>query len=93
LTRNSRANCCPIPVIEKHLDRILSLHLKDRQINNGPNMPFGQGDAPVALTLQYLKRNGLSFPADIELEYDVPDSSDAVREVTECVRFCEQAPA
>ena len=80
-------NHSPIPLIEKHRDRILSLHLKDRKVNNGPNMPFGQGDTPVALVLQYMKRNKLTFPADIELEYKVPEGSDAVKEVTKCVAW------
>jgi sugar phosphate isomerase/epimerase len=86
-------NCSPIPMIEKHADRILSIHLKDRKVNNGPNMPFGCGDTPISLTLQYLKRSGFSFPADIELEYPIPEDSDAVKEVTRCVQFCEQALA
>ena len=86
-------NRSPIPLIEKFHDRILSLHLKDRKVNNGPNMPFGQGDTPVALVLQYMKRHSLSFPADVELEYRVPQDSDAVKEVTKCVEFCKQALA
>ncbi len=86
-------NRSPIPIIEKFHDRILSLHLKDRKINNGPNMPFGQGDTPVALVLQLLKRNQSTFPADIELEYPIPESSDAVAETTQCVQFCRQALA
>ena len=83
-------NYSPIPLIEKHCDRILSLHIKDRKVNNGSNMPFGQGDTPVALVLQYMKRNKLTFPADIELEYRIPQDSDAVQEVTKCVEFCKQ---
>lgn len=86
-------NHSPIPIIEKFQDRILSLHLKDRKVNNGANLPFGQGDTPVALVLQHMKRNKLSFPADIELEYKVPEGSDAVQEVTRCVEFCKQALA
>jgi len=86
-------NQCPIALIEKHCDRILSLHLKDRKKDNGPNMPFGQGDTPVAAVLQYMKKNKLTFPADIELEYKVPEGSDAVQEVTKCVQFCKQALA
>ena len=74
-------NCSPIPLIEKHCDRILSLHIKDRKVNMGRNMPLGQGDTPVALVLQYMKRNKLTFPADIEMEYEIPDGSDAVQEV------------
>ena len=79
----------PIPIIEKYHDRILSLHLKDRKVNNGPNMPFGQGDTPVALILQLMKREKWTFPADIELEYRVPEDSDAVTEVAKCVQFCK----
>jgi len=86
-------NHSPIPLIEKHHKRILSLHIKDRKKNNGPNMPLGQGDTPVALVLQYMKRNNLTFPADIELEYRIPQGSDAVQEVTKCVQFCKQALA
>jgi sugar phosphate isomerase/epimerase len=84
-------NQSPIPLIDKHRDRILSLHLKDRKENNGPNMPFGEGDTPVALVLQHMQKNKLTFPADIELEYKVPQGSDAVQEVTKCVQFCKRA--
>jgi sugar phosphate isomerase/epimerase len=83
----------PIPLIEKFQDRILSLHIKDRKVNNGPNMPLGQGDTPVALVLQYMKRNKLTFPADIELEYRIPEGSDAIQEVKNCVQFCKDALA
>jgi sugar phosphate isomerase/epimerase len=86
-------NQSPIPLIEKHHDRILSLHIKDRKVNNGANMPFGQGDTPVALILQLMKREKWSFPAHIELEYRIPDGSDAVAETTKCVQFCREALA
>ncbi len=84
-------NESPIPLIQKFHDRILSLHLKDRKVNNGPNMPFGKGDTPVALVLQLMKREGWRFPADIELEYKVPEGSNAVAEVTKCVQFCRES--
>ncbi len=86
-------NQSPIPIIEKFHDRILSLHLKDRKVNNGPNMPFGQGDTPVALVLQLLKREKWDIPADIELEYPIPQGSDSVTETANCVQFCKQALA
>ncbi|HCO93643.1 MAG TPA: hypothetical protein DIU00_06790 [Phycisphaerales bacterium] len=86
-------NESPIPLIRKHHDRILSLHLKDRKVNNGPNMPFGQGDTPVALILQLVKREKWTFPCDIELEYRVPQGSDAVAEVAKCVKFCKESLA
>jgi sugar phosphate isomerase/epimerase len=85
----------PIPIIEKYGDagRILSMHFKDRRVNNGPNVPLGEGDTPLALILQLMKRNKYTFPADIELEYRVPEGSDAVTEVKKCVEFCRNALA
>jgi sugar phosphate isomerase/epimerase len=83
----------PIPIIEKYHDRILSLHLKDRKVNNGENLPFGKGDTPVALILQLMKKEKWTFPADIELEYKVPEGSDAVTEVGKCVQFCKESLA
>ena len=83
----------PIPIIEKYHDRILSLHIKDRKVNNGPNVPFGQGDTPVAQILQLVKREKWAFPADIELEYPIPQGSNAVTETTKCVQFCKEALA
>jgi len=80
-----------IPQIEKHHERILSLHLKDRKKNDGPNMPFGEGDTQVAEVLRFMKKNRLAFPCDIELEYPISEDSDAVKEVARCVRFCEEA--
>ncbi|MFC1554779.1 sugar phosphate isomerase/epimerase family protein [candidate division KSB1 bacterium] len=83
----------PIPIIERYAEegRILSLHLKDRKVNNGPNMPFGQGDTPLGLILQLMKRKKYTFPADIELEYRIPEGSDAVAEVKNCVEYCKEA--
>ena len=88
-------NESPIPIIQKYGDagRIVSLHIKDRKVNNGANMRFGEGDTPLALILQLMKRNGYTFPADIELEYEVPEDSDAVTEVKRCVEFCKLALA
>jgi sugar phosphate isomerase/epimerase len=80
-----------LAVVEKYRDRIFSLHIKDRKKGKGPNMPFGQGDTPVAAVLQYLKKNKLPIYGDIELEYPVPKDSDAVREIGGCVQFCRQA--
>ena len=82
-----------IPMIEKHQDRILSLHLKDRKKNDGPNMPFGQGDTQVAEVLRFMKQNKVSFTGDIELEYPVPEGSDDAKEVAKCVQFCKEALA
>jgi len=81
----------PIPFIEKNHARIMSLHLKDRKYHDGPNQPWGQGDTPIAEALQLMKKNKYKFPATIELEYDIPKDSDAVKEVIKCREFAAKS--
>lgn len=82
-----------LAIVEKYKDRILSLHVKDRKnkANKGDNMPFGEGNTPVAEVLQYLKKNQLPIFADIELEYKIPKDSNAEKEVAKCVAYCRRA--
>ena len=80
----------PIPLIEKQHSRITSIHLKDRKKDNGPNMPWGQGDTPIREVLQLMKREQYTFPATIELEYRV-EGSDPMTELKKCVEFCRAA--
>lgn len=86
-------NESPVPLIKKYHDRILNLHLKDRKKNNGDNMPWGQGDTPLREILQLMKTEGYKFMGTIELEYPIPDGSDAVQEVQKCIDFCRDALA
>jgi sugar phosphate isomerase/epimerase len=83
----------PIPLIEGKHERIYSMHVKDRKskANGGANMPWGEGDTPIVKVLQLMKKNGYKFPATVELEYDVPAGSDAVKEVAKCVEYCRKA--
>ncbi|MDB5149841.1 MAG: sugar phosphate isomerase/epimerase [Mucilaginibacter sp.] len=83
----------PVPFIEKYHDRITSMHIKDRKFKDGPNQPWGQGDTPIKEVLQLLKNNHYKFPATIELEYKIPDGSDAVKEVKICRQFAADALA
>ncbi len=84
-----------IPLIEKHHTRILSMHTKDRRTpaNGKGNVTWGTGDTPIGEILTLMKKNKYKFPATIELEYQVPDSSDAVKEVQKCLEFCRKALA
>lgn len=82
----------PIPVIEKYHDRMVSLHLKDRTADGG-NLPWGQGKTPLKEILQLMRKEKWTFPADIELEYKIPQGSDSVAEVAKCVQFCKEALA
>jgi sugar phosphate isomerase/epimerase len=83
----------PIPLLESKHDRIYSMHVKDRKSKDhgGANMPWGEGDTPIGQALQLMKKNKYTFPATVELEYDIPSGSDAVKEVAKCVEFCRKA--
>ena len=82
----------PIPVLEKYHNRIVSLHLKDRTAD-GQNLPWGQGGTPIKEILQLMRKEKWTFPADIEVEYKIPEGSSAVAEVGKCVQYCKEALA
>jgi len=85
----------PIPLIRKHSGRIASMHLKDRKkaSNGGANLPWGQGETPIKEILTLMRQEKYKFPASIELEYQIPEGSDAVVETSKCVQFCKNALA
>jgi sugar phosphate isomerase/epimerase len=83
----------PNGIIERLHKRIVSIHMKDKTGPKGnppnTNMPWGKGETPIADILLLLKKNKWPIYADIELEYPVPEGSDAVAEVKKCVEFCK----
>ena len=85
----------PVAFLAKFHDRIASFHLKDRTTpeHGQKNVPWGTGDTPLAALLQMVKKNKWTMPATIEVEYDVPEGSDAVKEVRKCLDFCRNALA
>jgi sugar phosphate isomerase/epimerase len=85
----------PIPFLRKHHDRISSVHLKDRRTpeRGADNVAWGAGDTPIKEILQLMRKEKYSFPASIEMEYPVPEGSDAVKEVAKCLDFCRTALA
>jgi sugar phosphate isomerase/epimerase len=86
-------NESPIPFMQKHHDKILSLHLKDRKKDNGDNLSWGEGETPLKEILNLMRKEGWTFPGNVELEYQIPEGSDAVKEVTKCVQYCKNALA
>jgi len=80
----------PIDFINKHHERIVTLHIKDRKSNHGPNMPFGQGETPIKPVLQLLEKKKYKIPANIEYEYE---GADTVLEVRKCLDYCKAALA
>ncbi len=81
----------PNEIIEKYHKLIPSIHVKDK---TGPkhakpntNMPFGQGETPIADILLLIKKEKWPINVDLELEYPIPQGSDPVTEVTKCMDY------
>jgi len=78
--------------IEAKHDRITSMHVKDRQTptNGAGNLEWGKGDTPLKEMLTLMRDKKYKFPATVELEYTVPEGSNAVKEVAKCVAYAKQ---
>ena len=83
----------PMQFLEKHHARIASFHVKDRTTpaNCSLNLPFGTGETPIKEILQLVKKNKWKMPASIELEYSIPEGSDAVKETAKSLEYCRAA--
>jgi sugar phosphate isomerase/epimerase len=85
------ANYDPVDYLEKHHDKIVILHLKDRKKDQGENTPWGEGDTNIKGVLQLLKKNKWPIAALVEYEYRGKGSS--VEEVKKCMEYAKQALA
>jgi sugar phosphate isomerase/epimerase len=89
----------PLTFIPQHHDRITNIHLKDSfkpdkcGVLQGPTQPWGLGQTPIKEVLLMMRKNKYKFPANIELEYRIPEGSDSATEVAKCYDFCKKALA
>jgi sugar phosphate isomerase/epimerase len=81
----------PMQFLQKYHERISSFHLKDRTTPEhcALNLAWGTGETPIKEILQLVSKNKWKIPGSIELEYDIPEGSDAVKEVRKCVEYCK----
>tara|TARA_R110002153_G_scaffold2070_3_gene10095 strand:+ start:412 stop:1458 length:1047 start_codon:yes stop_codon:yes gene_type:complete len=86
-------NEAPLEIVKEKHSHIKSMHLKDRQTpeHDKGNVLWGTGDTPIVEVLQLMRDNKYTFPATIELEYDIPEGSDAVQEVKKCLAYAKKA--
>jgi sugar phosphate isomerase/epimerase len=78
--------------IEKNHKRISSMHLKDRTTpeHGAGNLPWGTGDTPMKEIFKLMKDKKMKVPVSVELEYAIPEGSDAIKEVVKCVSHAKK---
>ena len=81
------ANFNALEYLDAHHAHIVSLHIKDRKRDQGANVPFGEGDTPIAAVLQRLRDRKWNIPAQIEYEYK---GADTTTEVRRCLEYCRK---
>jgi sugar phosphate isomerase/epimerase len=77
--------------LERHHDRVSSVHLGDRRKNNGRSTPFGQGDAPIIEILRMIRDN--QWPIIALLEFEHGTLRTGVEEVQVEFDYCKRALA
>jgi len=83
-----------VAFIKQHHDRITNLHVKDRKKDHGPNVAvWGTGDTPIKEVMQLLKKEKYRFPANLELEYPIPEGSDIIAEAKKCLAYVKSCLA
>lgn len=78
-----------VDYITKTHDKIVLIHLKDRKKDEGPNVPWGEGDTPIKPVLLLLKDKRYAIPAFIEYEYKGTGTS--TEEVAKCYQYAKNA--
>lgn len=83
-----------VAFIKEHHAKITNLHVKDRKKNHGPNVAvWGTGDTPIKDVLQLLKTDKYPIPANLELEYPIPEGSDIIAEAKKCLAYVKSCLA
>jgi sugar phosphate isomerase/epimerase len=86
------ANQDAVGYLRQNHEKIVTLHLKDRKREHGPNVPFGLGDTPIGEVLRLMRDNRWKFPANIEYEYGkYAPGLDPLAEVKKCYEYCRKA--
>ena len=85
------ANGDCIGFLERHHERVSSVHLGDRRKNNGRSTPFGEGDAPIIEILRLIRDNQWLIVALLEFEHGTLRTE--VEEVRLMFEYCKRALA
>ena len=77
--------------LERHHERVSSVHLGDRRKNNGRSTPFGEGDAPIIQILRMIRDN--QWPIVVLLEFEHGTLRTGVEEVQLMFDYCKRVLA
>ena len=83
------ANFDAVAYLRANHANITNLHIKDRQRDQGPNVEWGTGDAPIREVLQMLKQN--KWPIAAYLEYEYKGAGTPVDEVKKGLEYMRAA--
>ena len=75
--------------LQRHHERMSSVHLGDRRRNNGRSAPFGEGDAPIIEVLRMMRDN--KWPIVALLEFEHGTLRPQVEEVQQMFDYCKRA--
>jgi sugar phosphate isomerase/epimerase len=85
------ANFDAVAYLRANHANITNLHIKDRQRDQGPNVEWGTGNAPIKEVLQLLKQN--KWPIAAYLEYEYKGAGTPVDEVKKGLEYMRAALA
>lgn len=77
--------------LERHHERVSSVHVGDRRKNNGRSTPFGEGDAPIIQVLRLIRDN--QWPIIALLEFEHGTLRTGTEEVQLMFDYCKRALA
>jgi sugar phosphate isomerase/epimerase len=83
------ANFDAVQFLRENRDHITHLHMKDRKKNQGPLVPWGEGDTPIKQVLAMLKEK--KYPIRAFIEYEHRGTGTSVEEVKKCMAYMRQA--
>jgi sugar phosphate isomerase/epimerase len=78
----------PLAFMTRHTDRIAMVRLTDRQTSDGALTWFGEGESPIGEVLQAMRAHAWSFPAIVEIGYDLASDADQMAEVARALGLC-----
>ena len=74
--------------LEKHREKVMALHMKDRAANGGAKLPFGMGSTPLDEIVRLVRDRMWPIPANVEMAYP---TDNPVREVRESLDYMRRA--